>query len=485
MTDAATDTTLPDASARSSKPFQNVRSSADRISKLLGLLLVLGIALRLAVLLSAGPFNPDRHFEVIEYVAAHRALPTSNLLDQSYQPPLYYVLLTPLLWLSGGPGLIHVASFALSVGNLWWIRRLLDHPLLREWTGSGGAGALTRVAGFALLATLPQFIMFSSFISNDALALLIGTSIFAAWLGYVRSPGWRPLVWLGIAVGFGLLTKGTFLLSGVALAIGLLFVLRSTATSGRRRAAVVATFCCIWIVLGAYKYVENTQRLGRPIVHNQDHVNPTSLAMQNTWKGPETIYNIDVWSLVRRPVVRAYDPGSYPQLLYGTFWYAHFVESTYDGNLTGYGWVGSVMYLLGIVPSIVFLVGVAGGVAMLFRIVTRKVDTACPHDLVLIGATLLFLSNFAIVMAAGVKYQNWSSFQARLCFQSALPMLVLLWTGMTILRDFRPLRWLYWLSIATCFACAASGVMYFAVEVALTYGLLPSGEPIEWWKPPA
>lgn len=470
-----------DVAAAQVEPSPSI-SRPSRSATALNAILALGIILRLAVLLSAGPFNPDRHFEVIEFVAQHRALPTSNIMDQSYQPPLYYVLMAPLLWLSDGPGLVHLASFGLSVANLYWIRRLLEHPLLRTFCGDGGAGEWARAAGFALLATLPQLIMFASFVSNDSLAMLLGTAIFAAWLGFLRVRTWRRLLLLGLAVGAGLLTKGTFVASGGALACVLPLILWIPRRFVSFRIGAVAAFCTIWIAVGSYKYIENYQRLGTPIVHNQDNVNPTALAMRNTWRGWQTVYDVNVLSLIQRPVIRAYDPSSYPLLLYATFWYSHIPESSFDGNLRGYDWIGRLQYVLGIVPTLVFLGGIVVPAIALVRVLMRSSPHTPMHD-VLAGALALFVSNVVIVMVAGIKYQNWSSFQARLCFPSALPMLILFWTGMNALHAYGRLRWIHGLSVAICLACAIGGCIYFFVEIALAYGLIPGGEPQEWWHP--
>jgi len=58
--------------------------------------LVAGIALRFIVLITASGVNPDDHLGVIAYIAEHHALPISNHLAQSYHPPLYYLLMSPL-----------------------------------------------------------------------------------------------------------------------------------------------------------------------------------------------------------------------------------------------------------------------------------------------------------------------------------------------------------------------------------------------------
>lgn len=435
--------------------------TADPAARTLNLWLVAGIALRLVVLLTASPFNLDRHVEVIEFIARDHALPTSNVIDQSYQPPLYYLLMTPL-YVVGGPRLVHVATFAISCAALWLIRLAMGHPRVRSLVPSRPA----RVVAFALCATLPQFAICSGFISNDALASLVGAGLFLLTLAYADAPTRGRLVALAGLVAVGLLTKGTLLLSGAALAVVVASVVRREGRDWRRTAGAVALFCAIWATLGSYKYVENTARLGRPIVHNQDRASETALLQRNTWRGWRTAVEVNVLQLVRRPVIRAYDPPSYPLLLYGTFWYPYIPEPSYPGNLVGYEGVGSLTYAVAVVPTLAFVLGVAVAARQARR------DVAALAALALLGA------NLAVVLAAGVRYDNWSSFHARLLFASAGPIAVLFGIGLAALARWpalgRTVRVASW-------ATVACGLLYVAVEVLLRAGMIEQGPPLQWW----
>ena len=211
----------------------------------MNVLLIAGFVLRLAVLISADPGNADLHEQVIEYIAEHRSLPISNVIDQSYQPPLYYVLVAPLWMLWRSPGPIHFVSFVLSCANLLLIRRLLSDPLVIAKVGA-------RLIAFAFACFLPEFVMFSGFISNDALAFPVGTFMFLCALRYIVQPSTTRLMVLAIAVGIGLLTKGTFLASGFAMLAIVWWIERT-----HRPLVSIAAFCLIFLALGCYKYVEN------------------------------------------------------------------------------------------------------------------------------------------------------------------------------------------------------------------------------------
>lgn len=91
------------------------------------------------------------------------------------------------------------------------------------------------------------------------------------------------------------------------------------------------------------------------------------------------------------------------------------------------------------------------------------------------GATLLLLSNLAVVIGAGIKYDAWSCFQSRLCFQSMMPVLMLFGAGVEILPS---KKWLQWPIFAVCWLTVACGVLYFAIEVPLSMNYLPRGPEV-------
>lgn len=166
----------------------------DPAARPLDIWLGVGLLLRLLVLLTALPFNADRHFEVIQFIAQHHALPTSNVIDTSYQPPRYYLLMLPFYLATRGPKLPHVATFAISCATLGLVRRAISEASVRVRVRVPLPAA--RVVAFALCATLPQFAIYSGFLSNDSLAFLVGAGLFLAAIAYARMPTRdEPLQW--------------------------------------------------------------------------------------------------------------------------------------------------------------------------------------------------------------------------------------------------------------------------------------------------
>jgi hypothetical protein len=449
------------AAMASTDPAEKNEKCQSANRRLLNGLLVAGILLRLAVLLTASPFNADNHFQVIQYIAATHRLPISNQLPQSYHPPLYYLLMAPIYswWSDAAP--IHLFSFIFSTATLliiWKVARRKDVL----------ADPAAKLIAFAFASFLPELVMFGSFISNDTLTILIGAMLFAAAVGYVCKPTFARLATLGIVMGLGLLTKGTFLLTPLAITIVIAVI------EFRRRSSAfarIAAFCAIWAILGCYKYVENAVNFGNPIVHNLDDAGPVMQSQRGVWKGPQTIFDLNIVKLIRRPILQIHNTFSYPLLFYATFWYPHIPDSSYRANINGYAWVGSLIYALAIVPTLIFLIGLARGTW-----ISATSGLHSPRDRLVACAIAMLLANFLVVLAAGIKYDIWSCFQSRLCFQSFLPMMMLFSLGMEILPRW---RWLRGIVQTICWGTVLCCLLYFAVEIALVRGLLKPGTPVK------
>jgi len=127
-------------------------------------------------------------------------LPLDNVRYENHQPPLYYLLATPIFWLSNGALLpLRLFSLALSATGvllIWLIARELapHHPTL-PWLAAG------------LVATLPQFLAITTGVNNDALLFpLLWLWLWLA-LRYLRGAPHPAL--LGGVLGALLLTKTT------------------------------------------------------------------------------------------------------------------------------------------------------------------------------------------------------------------------------------------------------------------------------------
>lgn len=144
-------------------------------------------------------------------------LPVEALEYQDYQPPLYYMLLTPVFWLFGGSLLpLRLASLLLGAGAV-----IFAFLAVREVT-EGHPHLPLLAAGF--IAFIPQFMAIMASVNNDSLSLLwVGLGTWLALRAH-RSGNPEPEFWaLGLVLGLAFITKvWAYVL--VPVVLGLLFL---------------------------------------------------------------------------------------------------------------------------------------------------------------------------------------------------------------------------------------------------------------------
>jgi hypothetical protein len=350
-----------------------------------------------AVFVVLGPIGHDDHYAVVSQLIEERRIPPAGASAQSFHPPLYYLLAVP--WaLAGGPRVVEIFSLLLSIGNVWLLFRLL-----------GDLPPRPRIHALLLVALLPQFVLYGILVSNDTLAMLMGTVVLVAANRFQADPSLRNAVLAGLAAGAGLLSKGTLL--GHAGVLGVLVAVVSLRRLPRVPAlARVLVFAVLTASLGTYKFVENQVHFGRPAVHTMDFSPGWMVAQQPTVTSPWSLVNFDLRQLLRephgeRPAWRASEPGgtnprSVPLLLYATFWHPYSPVSNFRGTFDEQPWLAKATYVVAVPATAILLAGLA---LMLPR---RPVALA------------MLAANAALVIAVGLRYDAWSSFNARLVFPS-------------------------------------------------------------------
>lgn len=129
---------------------------------------------------------------------------------EDHQPPLYYLLLTPVYALTGGDLLaLRLTSVLLGAGvvvGAW-------AALRAAWPGQPGLA----LSGAGFVAFLPQHLSILASVNNDALAELIAALTLWATVSYLRGRRVPPMA-LGALTGLALLTKTTiYFLAGIVV----------------------------------------------------------------------------------------------------------------------------------------------------------------------------------------------------------------------------------------------------------------------------
>ncbi|MCX7682218.1 MAG: glycosyltransferase family 39 protein [Anaerolineae bacterium] len=137
-------------------------------------------------------------------------LPVTRLEYEDHQPPLYYLLATPL-YLSFNGALLPLRLLSVLFGT--GILVVAAGTIRAIFPARSDLALMTA----AFIAFIPQHVAMSAGVNNDALAELIAGATLWVLAGYIQQDRMRP--WLpGILLGAVLLTKTTiYALLGVAL----------------------------------------------------------------------------------------------------------------------------------------------------------------------------------------------------------------------------------------------------------------------------
>lgn len=147
-------------------------------------------------------FPPDMSVDSIRY--------------ESHQPPLYYILATPIYVLASALGLDVPLALRLLNVALALIVSLLAYRIFREVFPDS---ALLPLVGVGIIASLPMHIAMSAAINNDTLAEIVVAVVLL--LAILRVQGKleqrRFIILSGVAYGIALLTKTTIYSSALLL----------------------------------------------------------------------------------------------------------------------------------------------------------------------------------------------------------------------------------------------------------------------------
>jgi len=405
-----------------------------------------------------GPFNPDSqgHLEYILYLKHYWSLPPSNLGHETWQPPFYYIITAAVAEITENPKALQGVSLLTSIATLCLFYKLLATRLFIS-TDEG------RYIAMSFLAILPQFVMFSLYISNDSMATLCGALSFFLAAQLLKVPSIKRFIALCSGLAIGLLTKGQFIvIAPILFCWGCYLIWRTIAH--RRIWTLVVAFGFLILILGSAKYVLNASTYGNPFISNLNFNHVWIKQQQGTYLGLYSLLDCNVFKLLRKPTLDESTKHSIPLMLYGTFWYQWIPESNFRGNsLPLTSWIGRYMDCLGILPTAISVLGIF--------VFSRKLwcsNGECPFvepsGLLKGAAVLTFVGNLLILLRTFFQTDVWSVLQARSLFPSILGALVVCDQGLSCfafrIRASRTIT--YWRLLFV-----VGAVSYFVSEIVL------------------
>jgi len=168
---------------------------------------------------------------------------------EALQPPLYYLLATPLWWAADAAGGTLAAIYAVRLLNAALVALMAPLTFLLARELFPGRTTLA-VGATALAATVPGFVLNASQVTNDAAAAVLGAvCLLLAASGLRRGWSLPRAAWLGAAFGVALLTKPTVIALAPALAYAVLW---PRATPGQRLARALASAAAAAVVVAPW-----------------------------------------------------------------------------------------------------------------------------------------------------------------------------------------------------------------------------------------
>jgi 4-amino-4-deoxy-L-arabinose transferase-like glycosyltransferase len=165
-------------------------------------------------ILSRGEYDQAYNEEFTRTPQNTASMSIDPLRYEDYAPPLYYLLAAPIYALTDG-WITALRLFSVILGGaLVVVTYLIGAELYPDQLPIALGAA-------AFVAFVPQHLAMLSAINNDALSELLIALVVLQSLRLLRSSTVlrRKLIWLGVTLGLGLLTKATFYYTAVPIAL--------------------------------------------------------------------------------------------------------------------------------------------------------------------------------------------------------------------------------------------------------------------------
>lgn len=317
-------------------------------------------------------YDSDGHWELIQWIADHRMVPTVETTFESFHPPLFYAVAAWLV--AHDVTREHLVRLSVISG----VVRLAAIWLGLELHVRGSR--LARIMALALAAVVCASVHIDGMISNESLnCTLAAIAMVLIPLPFRRTGRFRwPLTLItGLVLGLAVMTKvsSIAIVGALGVAVGLEFLLAHRSLRERIQALVpwIGTLAVILGICGWY-YGRNIRQYGTPFVTSFDlpsqHGLVADLDKKSLWERRSISFvlgwNFGLYESPYRPAGLAEHPRFFPVLIassvvdYWRFGYSGYEKFNPDGTGSGVREIADVRG-----PS---RLAVVGGTAIFFAV---------------------------------------------------------------------------------------------------------------------
>lgn len=228
-------------------------------------LLAAGVAIRVNNALTFPPlqaYDGFSHFSYIWFMAEHWRVPLATTGWEFFQPPLYYWFMAavwdglapvdPMMRLRVGTLVIALLGLSLAFVSVVAVRRTLPNDRLAQLMALG------------LMLFVPVHLYTAGFLGNENLTAVTSAWAIGGTLALLARPTTGRAVLLGLLLGVAMLTKftGVVVVAGALGTLGLRAILRRDRRERDARLFVIAG--AVMLVLSGWFYARNVMVYGTP-----------------------------------------------------------------------------------------------------------------------------------------------------------------------------------------------------------------------------
>jgi hypothetical protein len=379
-------------------------------------------------------------------------LSISNICYEFHQPPLYYLLATPLFILGDGSLIgLRLLSVVLGGGVI-----VLAFFIVRAAIPEKVAVAYGTMA---LVAFVPMHVAILASVNNDVLAeLILAALLFLLTRRLLSTPvvSLKHDIWLGLLLGLGLVTKTTVYIILPLVAVALWFESKTPAgrdleLSGQKNVLLDKTGLLKrpWnpVKWGNYLIHDLTQTNWAPLLKHVAIIYGLAFIIAAPWfiRNALVYGNFDILGLRRHDeiVVGQLRTVDFLAEVGGTTYVSNFVGTTFRSFWGQFGWMAVPMdgrtYLL---LTLLTLIATGGVIAL--GVTALSSSAPSPPLLPAQGhvLSLMALVIFFVVAAYGWYNLTFVQFQGRYLFPGLIPIALFFSLG---LGEALSRRWIWWL----------------------------------------